>query len=182
MSLLILLPLHTASRSVSVYLTTKNEMKQHVCFLIVSSCIAAPSVVCSVNPNDSPIEKKTCFSYNLCASALHYIFPVIQTLMLSSQAELSSGLAALTVGCDSGNLGSLSRVQLLLLDRLEPENLPSPFGMEEERDWDLREQYDPELDGKALHERGVNRCIGRNMKKKTLSSQHRHLMFISQLT
>ncbi|XP_030296066.1 nascent polypeptide-associated complex subunit alpha, muscle-specific form-like isoform X2 [Sparus aurata] len=65
----------------------------------------------------------------------------------SPDTELSSGLAALTVGCDSGNLGSLSRVQLLLLDRLEPENLPSPFGMEEEQDWDLREQYDPELEG-----------------------------------
>ncbi|XP_036976974.1 mucin-5AC isoform X1 [Acanthopagrus latus] len=65
----------------------------------------------------------------------------------SPDTALSSGLAALTVGCDSGNLGSLSRVQLLLLDRLEPENLPSPFGMEEEQDWDLREQYDPELEG-----------------------------------
>lgn len=48
MSFLNLLPLHTASRSVSVYFRTENEMKQHVCFLIVSSCIAAPSVVCSV--------------------------------------------------------------------------------------------------------------------------------------
>ncbi|TST22557.1 hypothetical protein Baya_12688 [Bagarius yarrelli] len=34
-----------------------------------------------------------------------------------SVTELSPGLAALTVGCDSGDLGSLSRVQLLLLDR-----------------------------------------------------------------
>lgn len=90
---------------------------------------------------------------------------MMQTLMLSSHAALSSGLAALTVGCDSGNLGSLSRVQLLLLDRLEPENLPSPFGMEEEQDWDLREQYDPELEGEALNEKGANRCMGRNMKK-----------------
>ncbi|KAI9543032.1 hypothetical protein NQZ68_013963 [Dissostichus eleginoides] len=54
-------------------------------------------------------------------------------------AELSPGLAALTVGCDSGNLGSLSRVQLLLLDRPEPETLLSPFPQEEElspwQDW-----------------------------------------------
>ncbi|XP_051248795.1 uncharacterized protein LOC127359114 [Dicentrarchus labrax] len=66
----------------------------------------------------------------------------------SPDTELSPGLAALTVGCDSGNLGSLSRVQLLLLDRLEPEAPPSPFGQEEElslmQDWsDLRMQYDP---------------------------------------
>lgn len=107
--------------------------------------------------------------------------------MLSSHAELSSGLAALTVGCDSGNLGSLSRVQLLLLDRLEPENLPSPFGMEEEQDWDLREQYDPELEGKALHEKGANRCIGRNMKKKTqglkiiISASTSHVYFTTNM-
>ncbi|CAB1345955.1 unnamed protein product, partial [Coregonus sp. 'balchen'] len=36
------------------------------------------------------------------------------------KAEMSPGLAALTVGCDSGDLGSLSRVQLLLLDRPDP--------------------------------------------------------------
>lgn len=74
---------------------------------------------------------------------------------MSPLAELSPGLAALTVGCDSGNLGSLSRVQLLLLDRLEPETLLSPFGQEEElspvQDWsDLRMQYD---EGIALHEK-----------------------------
>ncbi|KAJ8007042.1 hypothetical protein DPEC_G00113470 [Dallia pectoralis] len=34
--------------------------------------------------------------------------------------EMSPGLAALTVGCDTMELGSLSRVQLLLLDRPEP--------------------------------------------------------------
>ncbi|KAE8281300.1 hypothetical protein D5F01_LYC20278 [Larimichthys crocea] len=65
----------------------------------------------------------------------------------SPETDLSPGLAALTLGCDSGNLGSLSRVQLLLLDRLEPETL-SPFSLEEEmsmgQDWsDLRMQYDP---------------------------------------
>ncbi|KAM7378390.1 hypothetical protein PAMA_013342 [Pampus argenteus] len=68
----------------------------------------------------------------------------------SPDTELSPGLAALTVGCDSGNLGSLSRVQLLLLDRPEPETLPSPFGCDEEfppeQDWaDLRMNYDLEL-------------------------------------
>ncbi|KAF4079874.1 hypothetical protein AMELA_G00183320 [Ameiurus melas] len=47
----------------------------------------------------------------------------------SPTTDLSPGLAALTVGCDSGDLGSLSRVQLLLLERgtsegLEP--LPDP--------------------------------------------------------
>ncbi|XP_027147733.1 uncharacterized protein LOC113748379 [Larimichthys crocea] len=66
----------------------------------------------------------------------------------SPETDLSPGLAALTLGCDSGNLGSLSRVQLLLLDRLEPETLLSPFSLEEEmsmgQDWsDLRMQYDP---------------------------------------
>ncbi|XP_054481033.1 uncharacterized protein LOC129112825 [Anoplopoma fimbria] len=66
----------------------------------------------------------------------------------SPDTELSPGLAALTVGCDSGNLGSLSRVQLLLLDRPQPETLQSPFGPEEElspvQDWsDLMMQYDP---------------------------------------
>ncbi|XP_049422781.1 uncharacterized protein LOC125882878 isoform X1 [Epinephelus fuscoguttatus] len=65
----------------------------------------------------------------------------------SPDTELSPGLAALTVGCDSGNLGSLSRVQLLLLDRLEPDTVPSPFDQDEElspeQDWsDLRMPYD----------------------------------------
>ncbi|KAM9704837.1 uncharacterized protein ACNS7B_001264 isoform 1-T1 [Menidia menidia] len=49
----------------------------------------------------------------------------------SPATDLSPGLAALTVGCESGNLGSLSRVQLLLLDRQMPETLLSPFGVEE---------------------------------------------------
>lgn len=44
-----------------------------------------------------------------------------------SVTELSPGLAALTVGCDSGDLGSLSRVQLLLMERGASEGLdPSP--------------------------------------------------------
>lgn len=83
------------------------------------------------------------------------IFFIDFQTLLSPLAELSPGLAALTVGCDSGNLGSLSRVQLLLLDRLDPETLLSPFGQEEElspvQDWsDLRMQYDA---GIALHEK-----------------------------
>lgn len=75
-------------------------------------------------------------------------------------AELSPGLAALTVGCDSGNLGSLSRVQLLLLDRQEPETLLSPFPQEEElslwQDWsDVRMGNEQGLasGGTALHEK-----------------------------
>lgn len=54
-------------------------------------------------------------------------------------ADLSPGLAALTVGCDSGNLGALSRVQLLLLDRVEAGTPPSPLSLGEElpagQDW-----------------------------------------------
>lgn len=48
------------------------------------------------------------------------------------------------MGCDSGNLGSLSRVQLLLLDRPAPETLLSPFELEEEVSprSDLTMQYD----------------------------------------
>ncbi|XP_062300216.1 uncharacterized protein LOC134004836 [Scomber scombrus] len=68
----------------------------------------------------------------------------------SPDTELSPGLAALTVGCDSGNLGSLSRVQLLLLDRLEPATLHGPYGRDVEfspvQDWpDLGMNYDLEL-------------------------------------
>ncbi|XP_016889459.1 uncharacterized protein LOC103382581 [Cynoglossus semilaevis] len=52
----------------------------------------------------------------------------------SPETDLSPGLAALTVGCDSGKLEPLSRVQLLLLDRAEPEMLPGHCGMEEEEE------------------------------------------------
>ncbi|KAM8910570.1 uncharacterized protein AB9W97_006888 isoform 5-T5 [Spinachia spinachia] len=70
-------------------------------------------------------------------------------------ADVSPGLAALTVGCDSGTLGSLSRVQLLLLDR------PGRLGPEEElppvRDWPpLRMQYEGGVRPRAaggVHER-----------------------------
>ncbi|XP_072309771.1 uncharacterized protein [Eucyclogobius newberryi] len=44
---------------------------------------------------------------------------------------LSPGLTLLTVGCDSGNLGSLSRVQLLLLNRQET-YAASPFSLDED--------------------------------------------------
>ncbi|KAL7828230.1 hypothetical protein AOLI_G00313820 [Acnodon oligacanthus] len=48
----------------------------------------------------------------------------------SPTTDVSPGLAALTIGCDSGDLGSLSRVQLLLLERRaseeEPESPPRP--------------------------------------------------------
>ncbi|XP_023808268.1 mucin-17 isoform X2 [Oryzias latipes] len=49
----------------------------------------------------------------------------------SPNTELSPGLAALTVGCDSGDLGSLSRVQLLLLDRPIPDTHLNPSELEE---------------------------------------------------
>ncbi|TRY65064.1 hypothetical protein DNTS_026086, partial [Danionella cerebrum] len=52
-----------------------------------------------------------------------------QTDRSSSTTDLSPGLAALTVGCDSGDLGSLSRVQLLLFQRRaseSPSSIPSP--------------------------------------------------------
>ncbi|XP_029351549.1 uncharacterized protein LOC115037189 [Echeneis naucrates] len=74
----------------------------------------------------------------------------------SPNTELSPGLAALTVGCDSGNLGSLSRVQLLLLDRPEPETLPSPCDLEgdpsSDLDWtNLRMHHDPGLTPEGKH-------------------------------
>ncbi|XP_028810956.1 uncharacterized protein LOC114765065 [Denticeps clupeoides] len=48
----------------------------------------------------------------------------------SPATDLSPGLAALTMGCDSGGLGSLSRVQLLMLDRPEPQETGSPVDQE----------------------------------------------------
>lgn len=77
-----------------------------------------------------------------------------------SHAELSPGLAALTVGCDSGNLGSLSRVQLLLLDRLELDTLQSAIGLDEEefspmQDWpDFGMNYDRELASAGIVKKG----------------------------
>ncbi|XP_036066119.1 proline-rich protein 36 isoform X2 [Oryzias melastigma] len=65
----------------------------------------------------------------------------------SPSTELSPGLAAVTVGCDSGDLGSISRVQLLLLDRPIPDAHLSPSELEEGfsplPDWcDPMVQYD----------------------------------------
>ncbi|XP_077090468.1 uncharacterized protein LOC143741856 isoform X2 [Siphateles boraxobius] len=70
--------------------------------------------------------------------------PGSQTDRSSPTTDLSPGLAALTVGCDSGDLGSLSRVQLLLLDRKGSEShdfIPSP-------EWSCTpdgEEYEPGL-------------------------------------
>ncbi|XP_056312341.1 uncharacterized protein LOC130223526 [Danio aesculapii] len=67
-----------------------------------------------------------------------------QTDQSSPASDLSPGLAALTVGCDSGDLGSLSRVQLLLLERRVSEShcsIPSP-------EWCCTpeaEEYEPDL-------------------------------------
>ncbi|KAI5093927.1 hypothetical protein C0J45_15651 [Silurus meridionalis] len=63
----------------------------------------------------------------------------------SVTTDLSPGLAALTVGCDSGELGSLSRVQLLLLERGASESLePLP-----DEEWNSlieeRGDYEPGL-------------------------------------
>ncbi|XP_062339275.1 uncharacterized protein LOC134037779 [Osmerus eperlanus] len=55
------------------------------------------------------------------ASCLSLDNPLSSADERSTDTELSSGLAALTMACESGDLGSLSRVQLLLLDRPEPE-------------------------------------------------------------
>nr|XP_043876578.1 uncharacterized protein LOC122766049 isoform X1 [Solea senegalensis] len=73
----------------------------------------------------------------------------------SPDTVLSPGLAALTVGCDSGKLGPLSRVQLLLLDRPEPETLPSPCSVDEEfspvQDWmEMRMQHDPRFNSEGV--------------------------------
>lgn len=64
---------------------------------------------------------------------------------------MSPGLAALTVGCDSGNLGSLSRVQLLLLNREEPD---SSFGFDE--DLLLSEDYPDYPDLERNNGKNVN--------------------------
>lgn len=61
--------------------------------------------------------------------------------------DLSPGLAALTVGCQSGNLSSMSRVQLLLLKRVGPEDEePSPL-----QDWSgFRMQCDAGLTSSGI--------------------------------
>ncbi|KAF5890796.1 proline-rich protein 36-like isoform X4, partial [Clarias magur] len=65
--------------------------------------------------------------------------------IISSATDLSPGLAALTVGCDSGNLGSLSRVQLLLLERGASEGLESPLDLEWNSPMEDRGDYEPGL-------------------------------------
>ncbi|RVE56576.1 hypothetical protein OJAV_G00222330 [Oryzias javanicus] len=80
----------------------------------------------------------------------------------SPNTEMSPGLAALTVGCDSGDLGSLSRVQLLLLDRPIPDAHLSPSELEEGfsplPDWsDPMVQYDDDTgDWRPLTAGGVS--------------------------
>ncbi|MCI4388749.1 hypothetical protein PGIGA_G00089470 [Pangasianodon gigas] len=59
--------------------------------------------------------------------------------------DLSPGLAALTVGCDSGDLGSLSRVQLLLLERGASEGLEPPLDAEWNSPVEERGDYEPGL-------------------------------------
>ncbi|XP_037837031.1 flocculation protein FLO11 isoform X2 [Kryptolebias marmoratus] len=77
--------------------------------------------------------------------------------------ELSPGLAALTMGCDSGNLGSLSRVQLLLLDRPVPGSLHGLSNLEEAfspvQEWsDLMMRYDDLEFMPAGHSRPLTAC------------------------
>ncbi|KAI5618009.1 hypothetical protein C0J50_22598 [Silurus asotus] len=63
----------------------------------------------------------------------------------SVTTDLSPGLAALTVGCDSGELGSLSRVQLLLLERGASESLEPPPDEEWNSLIEERGDYEPGL-------------------------------------
>lgn len=97
-----------------------------------------------VSPNNL-YANSNLFAEPLLSAEPQNILLLFQPLLPPPPAELSPGLAALTVGCDSGNLGSLSRVQLLLLDRPAPEMLHSSCSPEEElEDWgDLMVQDDP---------------------------------------
>ncbi|XP_017349186.1 uncharacterized protein LOC108279443 isoform X3 [Ictalurus punctatus] len=63
----------------------------------------------------------------------------------SPTTDLSPGLAALTVGCDSGDLGSLSRVQLLLLERGTSEGLEPLPDLEWNSPIEERGDYEPGL-------------------------------------
>ncbi|XP_026779380.3 uncharacterized protein LOC113532275 [Pangasianodon hypophthalmus] len=67
------------------------------------------------------------------------------TEIASPTTDLSPGLAALTVGCDSGDLGSLSRVQLLLLERGASEGLEPPLDAEWNSPIEERGDYEPGL-------------------------------------
>ncbi|KAM4569994.1 uncharacterized protein PAE49_009251 isoform 2-T2 [Odontesthes bonariensis] len=91
----------------------------------------------------------------LSTSCLSLDQPSDSSATPSHDTDLSPGLAALTLGCDSGNLGSLSRVQLLLLDRQVPETLLSPSALEEAfspvQEWlDEMMQYDDPGDLRPL--------------------------------
>lgn len=70
-------------------------------------------------------SQRKCFYFTFTSN---YLWLICLSFLFFS-TDLSPGLAALTVGCDSGDLGSLSRVQLLLLDRKGSESpgpIPSP--------------------------------------------------------
>ncbi|XP_059367182.1 mucin-2 [Carassius carassius] len=77
-----------------------------------------------------------------------------QTDRSSPTTDLSPGLAALTVGCDSGDLGSLSRVQLLLLERRGSESPGSIPSLEWCQTPD-GEEYEP---GLRVWSSGISQC------------------------
>ncbi|XP_076015855.1 uncharacterized protein LOC143008132 [Genypterus blacodes] len=80
------------------------------------------------------------------SSRLSLDLPLSSVGCPTPDSVLSPGLATLTVGCDSGKLGSLSRVRLLLLDRPEPETLLSPHELSPVQDWStFRMQYNQGL-------------------------------------
>ena len=69
-------------------------------------------------------------SVDLMVCSLRSVSDVMR-LRVMFPVELSSGLAALTMACESGDLGSLSRVRLLLLDRPEPEEALHYSGLDQ---------------------------------------------------
>lgn len=87
--------------------------------------------------------------------------------------DLSPGLAALTVGCDSGDLGSLSRVQLLLLDRGASEEHLEPL-MDAEWNSPIEERgdYEPGLQVWSLGIPQHYQCTG---KKPIMKPAVQHL-------
>lgn len=78
-----------------------------------------------------------------------------------SVTDLSPGLAALTVGCDSGDLGSLSRVQLLLLERGTSEGLEPLPDLEWNSPIEERGDYEPGLQVWSLGIPQHYQCTGR---------------------
>lgn len=75
--------------------------------------------------------------------------------------DLSPGLAALTVGCDSGDLGSLSRVQLLLLDRGASQGLEPLQDLEWNSSIEERGDYEPGLQVWSLGIPQYYQCTGK---------------------